>query len=212
MSAVLASVTAPDSAPASSSPASAGRPLASSTYRFVAIPSAVADAVRATLAAPKYGHPAHVEVAKGYGPCRHCLRTFRVGEERRILFTYDAFDGVEPLPQPGPVFIHAEACARYDAGAGFPDDLRAHPLTLVAFARGRTQRAEVHVPAAPAGAAHGGVPGAVEAALDALFARGDVDYVHVRDTDAGCYDLRVERAASAQAPGAPADAEEIPSC
>jgi transcriptional regulator len=45
----------------------------------------------------------------------------------------------------------------------------------------------------------------VEAALDTLFARGDVDYVHVRDTDAGCYDLRVERAASAQAPGAPAD-------
>jgi hypothetical protein len=59
---------------------------------------------------------------------------------------------------------------------------------------------------------HGVTHGAVEAALDALFARGDVDYVHVRDTDAGCYDLRVERAASAPVPGAPADAEELPSC
>lgn len=206
MSAVLTPVSAPASS-SPSSPSSIPRPLASSTYRFVAIPSAVADAVRTTLASPKYGHPVHVEVATSYGPCRHCLRTFRVGEERRILFTYDAFDGIEPRPQPGPVFVHAEACARYDAGAGFPDDLRAHPLTLVAFARGRVQRAEVHVPTAPADAPHG----AVEAALDALFARGDVDYVHVRDTAAGCYDLRVEHASSTQAPGAPADVEEIPS-
>lgn len=29
--------------------------------------------------------------------------------------------------------------------------------------------------------------------LDRFFARSDVHYVHVRDTGAGCYDLRVER-------------------
>jgi hypothetical protein len=203
----MSAVLAPVSAPVSSAPPPSPRPPAASTYQFVAIPSAVADAVRATLAAPKYGHPAHVEVATGHGPCRHCLRTFRVGEERRILFTYDAFAGVEPLPQPGPVFIHAEACARYDEAAGFPDDLRAHSLTLVAFARGRAHRAEVHVPAAPAEAP----PGAVEAALDALFARRDIDYVHVRDTDAGCYDLRVERAPSTAVSDAPTEAEDLPS-
>ena len=31
-------------------------------------------------------------------------------------------------------------------------------------------------------------------ALAYLLARDDVDYLHVRDTQAGCYDLRVERA------------------
>lgn len=155
----------------------------STPYRYVAIPSEIAAAVRATLVSPRYGHPAHVETATGHGPCRHCLRTFRVGEERRILFTYDAFHGLEPLPQPGPVFVHAEPCARHDERAGFPEELRAHPLTLVAYARGRLHRAEVHV-----------LDGAVEPALDALFARADVDYVHVRDMEAGCYDLRVERA------------------
>jgi hypothetical protein len=41
-----------------------------------------------------------------------------------------------------------------------------------------------------AGAIEGG---SVEAALAALFAAGAVAYVHVRDTAAGCYDLRVER-------------------
>ena len=84
-----------------------------SSYRFIAIPSSVADSVRATLTAPRYGHPAHVEIARGYGPCRHCLRTFRVGREERILFTWDAFEGVETLPQPGPVFIHADSCPRH---------------------------------------------------------------------------------------------------
>jgi Protein of unknown function (DUF1203) len=156
-----------------------------SSYRFIAIPSSVADSVRATLTAPRYGHPAHVEIARGYGPCRHCLRTFRVGQEERILFTWDAFEGVEALPQPGPVFIHAATCPRHAEDAGFPEDLRAHPLTLVAFGRGRAHQGEVHV-----------TDGAVEAALEALFARPGIDYVHVRDMQAGCYDLRVERRAA----------------
>jgi len=64
-------------------------------FRYVALTTEVADAVRATLTSPRYGHPAHVEVAKGHGPCRHCLRTFDVGQERRILFTLDPFDGLE---------------------------------------------------------------------------------------------------------------------
>jgi hypothetical protein len=27
-----------------------------------------------------------------------------------------------------------------------------------------------------------------------MLGRDDVDYIHVRDTEAGCYDLRIERA------------------
>lgn len=74
-------------------------------YRIVALPTATAERVRTTGRSPGYGHPAHSEVATGYGPCRHCLRTFRVGEERRTLFTHDPFHGLEELPLPGPVFI-----------------------------------------------------------------------------------------------------------
>ena len=85
------------------------------TLRFVGIPEAVAREVRETMHAPDYGHPAHKTVAQGYGPCRLCLRTFRVGVDERILFTYNPFPEGE-LPAPGPVFIHAGACARYDTG------------------------------------------------------------------------------------------------
>ncbi|HXG70076.1 MAG TPA: DUF1203 domain-containing protein [Gemmatimonadaceae bacterium] len=117
--------------------------------RNVAIPTAVADTVRTTARSPRYGHPAHTETATGYGPCRHCLRYFVVGREQRILFTYDPFAGIEPLPLPGPIFIHAESCARYDERGGFPVDLCAHPLTLAGYSAGRVLREEVHVGAGP---------------------------------------------------------------
>jgi hypothetical protein len=72
-----------------------------SRFRIAGIPQAVADEVRQSMRAPEYGHPAHRDSAAGYGPCRFCLRSFRIGEEDRILFTYNPSDG---LPGPGPVF------------------------------------------------------------------------------------------------------------
>jgi hypothetical protein len=152
-------------------------------YRVVAIADAIAREVRETGRSPRYGHPAHADVAKGYGPCRVCLRFFRKGEERRVLFTHDAFAGAESLPLPGPVYIHESDCARYPEEAGFPEHLGEHPLTLSAFGRGRLLRAEERVE-----------DGRVEPAIERLLARPDVDYVQVHDTAAGCYDLRLERA------------------
>ena len=153
-------------------------------FRVLAIPTDVADAVRATRTSPGYGHPTHTEVATGHGPCRHCLRTFAVGRDRRVLFTYDAFRGTESLPLPGPVFVHEAPCARYDEDAGFPAELRAHPLTLNAYGRGRYLRAQEYV-------ADG--DGDVEPVIERLLARSDVDYIHVRDTRAGCFDFAIER-------------------
>jgi hypothetical protein len=150
--------------------------------RVIAIPTETAEKVRATLKSPGYGHPAHIEVATGYGPCRHCLRDFRVGEEKRILFTYDAFYGVEPRPMPGPVFIHADACPRYEERAGFPQDIRTHRLTLIAYGASRQVVGETCVENV-----------CVEEAVERLLANKDALYLHVRDTDAGCYDFRIEK-------------------
>src|SRR5687768_18434287 len=107
-------------------------------FRTVAVTTALADKVRRTRVSPGYGHPAFSEVATGYGPCRHCLRTFEVGVDRRILFTLDPFHGIESLPLPGPVFIHEDECERYPEDGGFPADLLPHAVTLEAYARGRT--------------------------------------------------------------------------
>jgi Protein of unknown function (DUF1203) len=155
-----------------------------SQFRILAISEGLADKVRTARKAPGYGHPVHAEVATGYGPCRLCLRDFRVGVDRRLLFTLDPFHGIEEFPLPGPVFIHEEECDRHPEHGGFPADLTCHDLTLVAYGRGRLQRAEERIPGGDG----------VEEAIERLLARDDVDYLHVRDTQAGCYDLRVERA------------------
>jgi len=151
-------------------------------FRVVAIPDAVAAAVREQRTSPRYGHPAHGEVARGHGPCRLCLRSFVVGAERRILFTYDPFAGSEPLPLPGPVFIHEAVCRRYPEDGGFPEALRGRRLTLNGYGRGRRLRAQEYVAA-------GERP---EPAIEAVLARPEVDYIHVRDTEAGCFDFQVE--------------------
>ena len=152
------------------------------SYRIVAIPTKVADLVRSTMKSPGYGHPAHTEVASGYGPCRHCLRDFHIGQENRILFTYDPFFGIESLPLPGPIFIHAEQCERFSDTAGFPEDIRTHRLTLAAYGSGRRLLTEEHVE-----------DGRVESAIQRLFSELPVKYIHVRDSEAGCYDFRIER-------------------
>jgi hypothetical protein len=152
------------------------------SFRVVAIPTEVASSVRETMRAPVYGFPAHAEVANDPAPCRHCLRTFAVGTDRRILFTYDRFAGVETLPQPGPVYVHAEDCTHYSEDAGFPEELRGSPRTLEAYARGRRLIAQEYV-----------ADGKFEPIVEQLLERQDVDYIQVNSTTAGCYTFRVER-------------------
>jgi len=104
-------------------------------------------------------------------PCRHCLRLITPGIDRRILFTYDRFAGVESLPLPGPT-----------ENAGFPDELRASPHTLEGYARGRHLVAREYV-----------TDGKMERVVEQFFASSDGDYIHVNSTTAGCYTFRIER-------------------
>jgi hypothetical protein len=96
--------------------------------RIVAIPTEAAEMVRKTMRAPFHGFPAHAEMATEDAPCRHCLRMIVAGKDRRILFTYDRFEGVEALPQPGPVYVHEESCPHYESEAGFPEDSGEAPV------------------------------------------------------------------------------------
>jgi hypothetical protein len=150
--------------------------------RVIALPTETVQRVLRTKSSPGYGHPAHTEVATGYGPCRHCLRTFRVGEELRTLFTCNPFYMVAPVPAPGPVFIHTEGCERYDEMAGYPCQLLQDPVVMDGYdieQRLATQRTA-------AGGNH-------EMVLREIFADATVQYVLVRDHEAGCFDFRVER-------------------
>ncbi len=153
-------------------------------YQVVAISEDVARQVRTTLKSPQYGHPAHGEVAGGYGPCCYCLQTFVEGQEERILFTYNPFSEVGGLPAPGPVFIHREECKRFE-GAGFPPKLRPLPLMLEGYGRGSWRFLQEPV-----------VNGDIDAVIDRLFAYAAVEYIQVRNAEAGCFVALIERASS----------------
>jgi Protein of unknown function (DUF1203) len=140
----------------------------------------VADFVRGRGHDPVWGHAAVTQPATGFGPCRLCLRTFREGEEMRILFTHDTYAGVAEFPQPGPVFVHADGCARYD-GAGFPPDLGELELTFEGVAAGPRVVALERT--------HGE---GVEEAIGRLLGLAEVEFVNVRNTHAGCFVARVE--------------------
>jgi hypothetical protein len=156
------------------------------SVRVVAIETEIAEQVRATLKAPVYGFPAHQEAGDDSAPCRHCLRTIAPGA-RRILFTYDRFTGKESLPQPGPVYIHANGCQRYSENDGFPEELRDSPRTLEAYAPGRRLKAQEYVS-----------DGRFEPVIEKLLANPEVDYLQINSTTAGCFTFRIERSASGQ--------------
>jgi hypothetical protein len=147
----------------------------------VAIPTEIAEAVRANLKAPVYGFPAQAELATDDAPCRHCLRMIFAEKDRRILFTCDRFSGVEPLPQPGPLYIHADSCPRCAERNRFPEELRGSPRTLEAYGRGRRLVTQEYV-----------ADGKFEPAIEKLFSRSEVDYLQVNSTTAGCFSFRIE--------------------
>lgn len=152
-----------------------------SPYRFQGIPDSIAAAARESMKSPQYGHPAHSEVATGYGPCRQCLRTFEVGSEERLLFTYQPFSDSNALPAPGPVFIHRAPCKRYD-GPDLPPLLRALPLVLEGYGANGVLLAQRRI---------GGLT--FEAVLQDVFEPLDVQYAHIRNGEAGCFIARIDR-------------------
>ena len=147
-------------------------------YKIQAIPAEIAAEVRRSMVSPQYESlAAFASVADGYGPCRSCLRVFDQGEENRIYFTYNAFDGLSSLPDPGPVYIHEHECAPF--GEGFPADLLSLPIFLEAFAdegrtveRRRMDRENVHEQIA------------------GLLSSEGVKFVNLRNAEAGCYIAR----------------------
>lgn len=142
-------------------------------FQVRGIPQALADEVRRTRVSPGYGHPAHLEVARGTGPCRCCLRQFVPGKDQRLLFTFRP-DAPGALTAPGPVFIHATRCESWQ-GEGFPPGLRGLPLAFEA----RASRSRVIGLSADAHQEP-------EAQIDSLFADG-AEWLHLRNAEAGCF-------------------------
>ena len=101
------------------------------SIRVIALPTETAKQVLATMKSPGYGHPAHTAEATGHGPCRHCLRPFRVGEEKRTLFTYNPFHKLAPIPLlPARCSSTPTVCERFNEGERLSSGLLPYPVVL----------------------------------------------------------------------------------
>lgn len=149
----------------------------------VPIDDQVAKEARATMLSPDYGHPVWNDDIDGNAPCRLCLTMIKPGVERMILFTYDAFRGQEDIPLPGPVFVHERECTPYAETGTFPVEFRPLRLVFDAYHNGRQQLTERRVEGTDA-----------EKELSTLLDQLEVDYVHVRSAEAGCYLFTVRAA------------------
>lgn len=83
-------------------------------FRCIPVETATAERFRATGLDDR-GQALHRRIVDGPGfPCRHCLQLGRPGEAM-LLGSYDL-----PHPRgvywtPSPIFLHAEACPRFEA-------------------------------------------------------------------------------------------------
>jgi hypothetical protein len=102
-------------------------------YQVIPIPEHIASDAREKLISPQYKSlKADVSLATGYGSCRSCLRVFDQGADERIYLTYNSFEGLSDLPDPGPIFIHRNECEPFNDD-GFPPDLIDLPLLFEGF-------------------------------------------------------------------------------
>mgnify|MGYP000514468897 CR=1 FL=1 len=129
-----------------------------------------------------YGNAPERAVSPGGMPCRHCLGQIAEGEGMLIL-AYRPFTTVQPYAETGPIFLHADTCARYPETDSLPPMLNT-PDYIV---RGYSKDERIVYGTGAVTATGSIVPRAGE-----LLERDDVAYVHVRSARNNCYQCRIE--------------------
>ena len=149
-------------------------------FQVRSVPQPVADEVRHTRLAPDYGHPAHLELAQGTGPCRCCLRQFVPGQDQRLLFTYRPVSA--GLTHGAGTGIHSRRALRGMGGRG----ISTGSARLATGIRGTRRRSRVI-------ALTMDTQIAPEAQVASLFDAG-AEWLALRHAQAGCFIARIDRA------------------
>ncbi len=119
----------------------------------------------------------------GADPCRHCLALIAPGDQKLVL-SHRPFPRDQPYAERGPIFVHREACERYE-GERFPDWFGAlDPAMIRGYDADDWIRYDTGEIVAPA---------RLGASVEAVLADPSIAYVHVR-SKFGCFQCRVDRA------------------
>ncbi len=109
------------------------------------------------------------------------FETFNQGAEERVLFTYNAFENLSNLPLPSPVYIHKNECEPFDENT-FPPDLIDLPLLFEGYGAESSlvKREAINKQE-------------TENQIAEIFALPDVNYINIRNAEAGCFVARIDR-------------------
>jgi hypothetical protein len=119
----------------------------------------------------------------GGWPLRCCLADSVPGDEIAIV-AWSPFPWRGAYAETGPIVVHAHECGGY-RGAGVPAQFLTRRQHLRPY--GHDHRIAYEHTAVVEG------DGSLPDRLADLVARGDVDFVHVRNTSAGCYSFTARR-------------------
>ncbi|WP_420346753.1 DUF1203 domain-containing protein [Pelagibius sp.] len=155
-----------------------------SALKFVAMDSETVKSLR-NGGPDANGQTPERKTSDGSGnECRHCLQDIREGDLFLVL-AHRPFPALQPYAEVGPLFVHAEDCARYPESAGVPSYLKAREAILV---RGYGTDDRIVY-----GTGQTVAPQDIEAVSTKLFERPDIAYIHVRSATNNCYQFRIER-------------------
>jgi hypothetical protein len=130
------------------------------------------------------GQPAVRTVAHGSAnPCRHCLGLIAENAQKLVL-GYRPFGRLQPYAEVGPIFLHAEACERYESDRLPGWFAYLQPAIIRGYGRDDWIRYETG----------NVVPGEELAGVcEEILSNPEVAYVHIR-SKYNCFQCRVDRA------------------
>jgi hypothetical protein len=134
-----------------------------------------------------FGHEVIEQIATGPGPCRVSLRPFKRGEDKRLLLSHSPFLTDNAFNQPGPVFIHAAEVEAYEDVYRFPPEIKADKenfhLTLIGYSADQQMVYTKLV----------GDDDVDELIVRIFDGHPEIEYLHARNAEAGCYICKIER-------------------
>ncbi|MGD9704799.1 MAG: DUF1203 domain-containing protein [Acidimicrobiia bacterium] len=122
--------------------------------------------------------------ADGGWPLRCCLTDSARGDELAIV-AWSPFPWRGPYRETGPIVIHARPCAGADGTTEVPSQFLGRRQLLRPYGHDRRIAYDHVVIVEP--------DGSLPSVLGALLGNDEIDFVHVRNVNAGCYSFTARR-------------------
>lgn len=155
-------------------------------FRIVPLSKEYANRIRETNQ-DDFGHPVIEQLATGRGPCRISLKPFAVGKDVRLLISHSPFSIDNAFNQVGPIFIHKKEVESYSDIHRFPPEIKADkenfPLTLIGYSTSQKMIFTKLV----------GDNDVDLLILQIFDQHPEVEYLHARNAEAGCFICSIER-------------------